>query len=302
MWSRNEKVRWSIRSEDRSVAETSWVTCHEATYIMKPRFWLTCLVLLLNGVESSAQENGAIVKPGDPGQRQANYLQLNRKIFTRHADPDSEKMHIEQEDKVAEIRSQLHDLMVDEIDSTLNGPASSSTSVKTALMNLQGAMTLPMGDMTNTPYADSFVLNGVNSTAVAYAILQGGDTIPDTQAYLEIYDRSNGHWERKTGAPTQSDFRHRTFYVSQIDSGVPGEAWFLAWGMTIGNPGTPVNVRLYAFDGNAVRTVWKRDDLIRGNVSVSKNSVTLDYDREYKSSDPDNRVHETLHVSPSGLQ
>ena len=78
--------------------------------------------------------------------------------------------------------------------------------------------------------------------------------------------------------------------------------WFLAWGMTIGNPGTPLDARLYSFDGYAVRTVWKREDLTRGRVTVSKGSVVLEYDREYQSADPYNRVREVLHVTPNGLE
>jgi hypothetical protein len=235
-------------------------------------------------------------------QRHATYIQLNRHIFARHEDADSEKFHISQPGKVAEIRSQLHKLISDEIDSVLNGPAPSADNVKTAIANIQGEMALPVDDMTNTPFAARFALNGIQSLAVAYAILEGGEAIPDTQAYLELYDRSNGRWEMKAEAPTRSDFRGRTFFVSQMDSGIPGEAWFLAWGMRIGNPGTPINVRLYGFDGNAVRTVWKRDGLTRGLITASKDSVTLEYDREYNSNDPTDRVHETLHVSPNGLR
>jgi hypothetical protein len=80
------------------------------------------------------------------------------------------------------------------------------------------------------------------------------------------------------------------------------EAWFLAWGRTIGDTGARVKLRLYGFDGNTVRTIWKRDGLTNGDVTVTKDSVTLEYDREYHSSDPNNLVHETLHISPNGLQ
>jgi hypothetical protein len=259
--------------------------------------WISCL-LLLGQAQIEFAQTGAHVS-GERELRRATYIQLNRQIFARHEDADSEKFHISKPDKVAEIRYQLHKLISDEISSVLNGPTPSADAVKTAITNIQGEMALPVDDMTNTPFAASFELNGIQSLAVAYAILEGGEAIPDTQAYLEFYDRSNGSWEMKAEAPTRSDFRGRTFFVSQMDSGIPGEAWFLAWGMRIGNPGTPVNVRLYGFDGNAVRTVWKRDGLTRGLITASKDSVTLEYDREYNPSGPTNRVHETLHVSPS---
>lgn len=164
------------------------------------------------------------------------------------------------------------------------------------------AIVAVQGQSADSPFADFFQLNGLPNLAVAYVILQGGEAIPDTQPYLEFFEKMNGSWGIKAEAPTQSDFRGHSFSVSKIDSGVPNEAWFLAWGTTIGNPGTPMNVRLYGFDGITVRTVWKRDDLTHGVATVGKDSVTLEYDREYQSSDPDNRVHEVLHVTPSGLE
>lgn len=95
----------------------------------------------------------------------------------------------------------------------------------------------------------------MESLAVGYVLLQGGDFIPDTQPYLEFWDQTNDTWSMRAESPRRADFRGRDFFISQIDPGVPGEVWFLAWGMTIGNPGNPVDVRLYAFDGSAVRTV-----------------------------------------------
>jgi len=104
-------------------------------------------------------------------------------------------------------------------------------------------------------------------------------------------------------APTQAEFRGHTFTVAKLDSPVPTEAWFLAWGMTIGNTAAAVNVRLYAFDGNIVRTVWKRDDLERGSVTISNNNtVVLAYERDYQANRPDNEVRETLHVTGNGLE
>lgn len=63
---------------------------------------------------------------------------------------------------------------------------------------------------------------------------------PDTQPYLEFWDQTNGSWAIKAQAPTRSDFRGYTFSVAKLDSPLVGEAWFLAWGMTMGNLCTPV--------------------------------------------------------------
>ena len=152
------------------------------------------------------------------------------------------------------------------------------------------------------PFAQFFQVSGAQSVAVGYVILQGVAAIPDTQPYLEFYDRANGSWESKGEAPTRSDFRGCTFVVSRMNSPLPAESWFLAWGTTIGDTGTRLKIRLYAFDGATVRTVWKRDGLIAGEIKVSADSINLEYNREYKSSDPDSIAHETLHVSANGLQ
>jgi hypothetical protein len=238
-------------------------------------------------------------------QRRARYQQLNRQIFAQHGDLDSIKFHVVKPNEVLTIKSQLCDLISQEIAANLQSPNPSANDLNTAISSLQGddSFSSKWGTQgTDTPFASFFKLNGARSLAVAYVILQGGDAIPDTQPYLEFYDTMNGPWQKKAEAPTVTDFEGCTFSVAELASPLRGEAWFLAWGFPIGNPGTPVNVRLYAFDGANVRTVWKRDDLTRGTVTVSKDSVILEYDREYHSPDPNNRVREVLHVTPSGLQ
>ena len=264
--------------------------------------WISCLLLFGHAGNEFAQTNNNSQMSSELESRRARYVLLDRQIFAQHADPDSEKNHISQPDKVAEIGSQLRKLLSDEIDSVLLGPGFLSEQGKRRYYKCPGRHGAPVDDMTNTPFASPFVLSGVPGFAIAYAILEGGEIIPDTQPYLVFYDRSNGRFEMKAEAPTLLHFRARTFFVSQMDSGIPGEAWFLAWGMTVGNPGTPVNVRLYWFCGNAVRTVWKRDGLTARIVTARKNSVTLEYDWEYKSNDRNNRVRETLHVTANELE
>ena len=90
--------------------------------------------------------------------------------------------------------------------------------------------------------------------------------------------------------------------MQQMDSGVPSEAWFIAWGTRFGDDAGRLRVRLYGSDGTAGRTIWKRDELIGGSIQVTKSTVTLDYDKVYKSEDPNNHVHQTLRVTPFGLE
>jgi hypothetical protein len=146
-------------------------------------------------------------------------------------------------------------MIAKEIDMALAAPNPSDGSIAGAISSLQGDLSMAgwVPDM-DIPYAKFFTLSSVQSLAVAYVTLQGGDAIPDTQAYLEFYDKPTGIWEKKASAPTISDFKRSSFAVAQIDSGVPGEAWFLAWGLMIGSSDGSRNVRLYAFDGSKVRT------------------------------------------------
>ena len=90
-----------------------------------------------------------------------------------------------------------------------------------------------------------------------------------------------------------------TFFLSPIKAGVGGERWYVAGRFPIGNPATPLKVRLYGLSANGVRTIWQRDGLVRGELQINESGVTLNYFREYHSLE---EVHETLHVTPNGLQ
>jgi len=58
--------------------------------------------------------------------------------------------------------------------------------------------------------------------------------------------------------------------------GLAGESWFLAWGFKIGDSGARLAIRLYAFNGDEVRVVWKRDGLAAGTLrSLAKQSRSV---------------------------
>ena len=174
-------------------------------------------------------------------------------------------------------------------------------TIISAISTLQGEITLSAWgpEETNTPFAQFLSLNGTQTVAIAYALMQGGDAIPDTQPYLRFYDNSSGVGAEKASSPTLADFEACTFSVAQLKSGNPGEAWFLAWGMPFGSSRGSVHICLYSFDGSAVRTLWKRDRLNGGKVTATPDAVTLDYlDRNDMSIER----HEVFQVTPNGLQ
>jgi|SRR6516162_3433961 hypothetical protein len=67
------------------------------------------------------------------------------------------------------------------------------------------------------------------------------------------------------------------FSVAPIESAFPWQLWCLAWGQTIGDTRARVKLRLYAFAGFSGMTVWQRDDLRGGMVTVSRGRVVLEY-------------------------
>ncbi len=235
-----------------------------------------------------------------PEERHQEYVQLNRQIYARHGDPESGKLN-GADDKVKSTSQQLRGMISREIETALSASKPSDAGITAAISKLQGDDLSMAGwapDM-NIPFGKLFTLDGIQTLAVGYVILQGGDAIPDTQAYLEFYDKSSGVWKKKASAPTRSDFERLTFSLAQLKSGVPGEAWFLAWGTIIGSSHGSKNVYLYAFDGSTVRTIWQRKQLPGGTVTAAADSVTLEYEDNQA---PDGRAQEVLHVTASGLQ
>ena len=55
---------------------------------------------------------------------------------------------------------------------------------------------------------------------------------------------------------TGQDFKSSIVFVSHIAAGLSGQEWFLVWGKRIGGTGTALLIRLYAFDGKEVQTIW----------------------------------------------
>jgi hypothetical protein len=231
----------------------------------------------------------------DANAQRDNFLQMNRQIFARHEDPGSG--NVQAPDRVKLIEARLRAAIQRSIAHSLRGPNPIAGEVTDAIREIQGAMTFGRNDMTNTPFADFSRLSAGQTLAVAYMILEGGEGVPDSQPFIEFYLNEGGTWRLK--ATMDSDFKSSTLFLSRINAGLAGENWYLAWGKRIGDPSSYVNVRIYGFDGNTVRTVWKRDGLAGGQISHSSDSVTLDYRKGWP---PSEEIHEVLHVTPDGLQ
>lgn len=247
-----------------------------------------------------AQADGPPRVEDTPQSRHAAYSQLNRQIYARHADTGSGQLN-ESHDSMQAASERLGKMMTNEIEIALGAAKTSASNITAAISKLQGDLTLsaydPDPQVTNTPFAELFSLNGIQTAAVAYVIMQGADAIPDTQPYLNFYDKASGIWKERAEAPTLADFEGCTFSVAQLKSGVPGEVWFLTWGQPFGDSRGTKHVRLYAFDGGDVRTIWRRDSLGGGRIMTTADTVTLDY---FDADDPSIEKHEVFHVTANG--
>ncbi len=257
------------------------------------------LILVVLCYRGFGQSSVPTLSDSAPQGRHAAYLQLNRKIYARHENPGSGDLDISKGEGHS-ANQQLNEMIAKEIGLALSAPKPSAKSVSSAIAALQGDITLSGWgpEETNTPFAKFFSFSGIQTAAITYVILQGGDATPDTQPYLVFYDNASGVWMKKASAPTLVDFEECTFSVAQLNSGVPGEVWFLAWGGGFGSSSASIKLRLYAFDGAAVRTVWKRNSVNAGKVSSTSDTVTLDY---LDSEDMSIEKHEVFHVTPNGL-
>jgi hypothetical protein len=261
--------------------------------------FLTALFWVTLSQSGLAQTAGLSRTGGTPQSRRSTYLQLNRKIYARHQDAGSGQLNDSNDSKQL-TADQLNKLIGSEIKLALATPGASAASVTASIANLQGDLSLSAYDprSTNTPFVKFVEVNGVEAAAVAYVIMQGGDAIPDTQPYLVLYDKSSGVWEQKIAAPTPEDFGGCSLSVAQLNPGIPGEAWFLVWGQPFGSSHGSKQVRLYAFDGTTVRTIWRRDSLDGGRITTTPDAVSIYY---LDQQDPSIEKHELFRVGPEGL-
>jgi hypothetical protein len=230
----------------------------------------------------------------------ADYDALNGQTYT-NGNPELRRTWLESPDRVPAVREQILRILRHAITRVASSPKVTEGQIRDAINGVQGDFSFgAWTDGTNTPFAHFFGLNGSKCLAVAYAILEGGAGIPDSKAFLDFYVRGDRGW--KLQAVAGSDFRSSTYFVHPMTAGLARESWFLASGQRIGGTGALIDVRLYAFNGEQIRLVWKREGLIRGTVEVTPNSVGLEFFKEYRPLENIEPVREFLHITPNGLE
>lgn len=210
-----------------------------------------------------------------PSDRQA-YEEIEKRIFVRtpeDAPTDPSAWPSKEERELG--RKRLRDIVTATIQNAVTADGATSESVLRAISDVQiEQWWVPPPGEPGLPFVHTSTAQGIPAMAAAFAVYSGGFGIPEVSAHLQFYSKLGGRWGLV--AEAGEGFKDRIFAVAPLRSPVEGQVWYLAWGMVIGDTGARLKVKLYAFDGFSMRTVWSRDALRGGSVRVERDgSVTL---------------------------
>lgn len=190
----------------------------------------------------------------------------------------------------------LHNLVVDTVIEALHEspPPKRIDTVTASVRNLQGDA---HKNFTKLPYSASSSIKGRDVVTVVFQVLRGGMAIPTPEPFIQFYMPTGNSWYLAAEAP--QDLSGLGVEAQQLKSPAENEVWVLAWGRRYGDTGARRNVRLFAFDGASVRTLWQREGLLAGRIEVNENRITVTHrDPAYR----ERRITEEYLVIPQGLQ
>lgn len=194
--------------------------------------------------------------------------------------------------------TKLREIIGQFVDDNLRRRKLRDDEITSELRHLQGR-SAPSSVYSNTPLAKSFYINTDRRAMIAYLISVGDSKFPRTFPHLEFYSFNGKEWAKQTEADLTDEFDTCTFFVSADDfpSSRKNEKLILVSGFQIGDSATRLKVRLYRYDGFAVQTLWKMDNLIDGDISVVKDVIQISYSARYKSSDPVDQMKAEFRVN-----
>ncbi len=97
-------------------------------------------------------------------------------------------------------------------------------------------------------------------------------------------------------ASTGDDFAGYNMFKAELQSPQRGEFWLLAWGQAQTFNGKKVRVRVYAFDGQAFRTIWDPEDVFDATVRVIDSGFVVDHNVRY----PPYQIHDEYRLTVNG--
>jgi hypothetical protein len=137
----------------------------------------------------------------------------------------------------------------------------------------------PWQDLTNTPVVVQTSKGGHTIAFAAMLMMRGGDGIPATSAFLACFSQDKQGWRELDYPEAHREFEFHGLFVQEILSPVAGEAWFLVSGRRIGDTGGRLRVKVVSCGAKTFRTVWARDGMVWGEVTVDHDRVILTYSR-----------------------
>lgn len=232
------------------------------------------------------------------------YEKIDKRIFLRNPDEMPPGFKWPSAEEAAAARKQLRDIVTATIQRACAAEGATSDSIQLAISDVQiKQWWTPNPGEPGLPFVHMSAGPGRSTMAVAFAVYSGGYGIPHVSAHIQFYSKQDGAW--RLTSELGEEFKDRIFAMAALNSPVEGEAWYLAWGMVIGDTGARLKVHLYAFNGDSVRTVWSREALRGGGVKVNGDgSVTLTYfipPPEGKRIPPA-EIHERLRPTVRGLE
>ncbi len=122
---------------------------------------------------------------------------------------------------------------------------------------------------------------------------------------LAIFDRVQGNVKL---AATTNFFPRVDLHYEFLPASSSGEFRFLAYGTRLGKSHPRLSSELYAFDGQALNSLWKTEDVYDGKLNVDNGQVTIDYMKEdefveaatYKRTPP--RYRAVYRITDKGLE
>ena len=182
----------------------------------------------------------------------------------------------------------------------------------------------PWEDLTNTPQVFLATAGPLPLAVSSTMIMRGGTAIPNTKALVQCFVRISGSWILVQNVRDEEDFDSHTLFINELRSPKVNESWYLLSGRAIGDTGGRLRLKVVACSAKQMRTVWKRDDILWGQIEVSDPStVSLTYVKQEdprtaeangdklgpeflimddSANEDPKRFSETLHLTPNGLE
>jgi len=149
-----------------------------------------------------------------------------------------------------------------------------------------------------------FIAPWKNSTLIGAGYTLGWSNIWRVNV-LVIYENQNGH----TREVTTTNFVPRTdLHYAIMTPSAAGNFRFLAYGWRLGMSHARMSAVLYTFDGKALQSQWKVENLFDGKLSATTNTVVIsyvnedEYIRQTQQGHLPARHQKTYKLTPQGLQ